>query len=136
MYATALIDEERCIGCTKCIEACPTDAIVGAMNLMHTVIRAECIGCRLCLPPCPVDCIDMKFLAEKPFDDAVARQRVKARKARQARERREKMKNYERKKALLRTQEHSHGSSETPIGFYDPVAAALARARAKSQGKS
>lgn len=55
----AKIEESRCIGCARCLEACPVDAIVGAANLMHTVIAAECIGCRLCLDPCPVDCIDM-----------------------------------------------------------------------------
>lgn len=57
--AVAVIDEETCIGCTLCIEACPVDAIVGAAQLMHTVIAAECTGCKLCLPPCPVDCITM-----------------------------------------------------------------------------
>ena len=55
----ALIDEARCIGCARCIEACPVDAIVGAQGLMHTVVEPWCIGCALCLPPCPVDCIDM-----------------------------------------------------------------------------
>ena len=55
----ALIDEARCIGCTRCIAACPVDAIVGAQGLMHTVVEPWCIGCALCLPPCPVDCIDM-----------------------------------------------------------------------------
>ena len=54
-----LIDEQRCIGCTLCIQACPVDAIVGATKLMHTVIESECTGCDLCLPPCPVDCIDI-----------------------------------------------------------------------------
>ena len=57
--AAALIDESRCIGCARCIEACPVDAIVGAQGLMHTVVEDWCIGCALCLPPCPVDCIDM-----------------------------------------------------------------------------
>ncbi|HEV2213381.1 MAG TPA: RnfABCDGE type electron transport complex subunit B [Gammaproteobacteria bacterium] len=53
----AFIDEALCIGCTKCIAACPVDAIVGGPKLMHTVIEALCTGCELCLPPCPVDCI-------------------------------------------------------------------------------
>src|SRR5210317_1157902 len=53
------IDEQTCIGCTLCIQACPLDAIVGAAKQMHTVIAAECTGCELCLPPCPVDCIAM-----------------------------------------------------------------------------
>ena len=57
--SVALIDEARCIGCTRCIDACPVDAIVGAQSLMHTVVEPWCIGCALCLPPCPVDCIDM-----------------------------------------------------------------------------
>jgi electron transport complex protein RnfB len=55
----AVIDEEICIGCTKCIQACPVDAIVGAAKVMHTIIVAECSGCELCIAPCPVDCIDM-----------------------------------------------------------------------------
>ena len=55
----ALIIEEECIGCTKCIQACPVDAIVGAAKLMHTVIVDDCTGCDLCIDPCPVDCIDM-----------------------------------------------------------------------------
>lgn len=60
----AVIDERLCIGCTLCIEACPVDAIVGAAQMMHTVIAAECTGCRLCLPPCPVDCIAMVETAQ------------------------------------------------------------------------
>lgn len=55
----AVIREAECIGCTKCIQACPVDAILGAAKQMHTVIAAECTGCDLCLDPCPVDCIDM-----------------------------------------------------------------------------
>lgn len=53
----AVIDEARCIGCKKCLDVCPVDAIVGARKRMHTVLNAECNGCGLCLPPCPVDCI-------------------------------------------------------------------------------
>jgi electron transport complex protein RnfB len=51
------IDEQTCIGCTLCIQACPVDAILGAAKQMHTIIAAECTGCDLCIPPCPVDCI-------------------------------------------------------------------------------
>jgi electron transport complex protein RnfB len=52
-----VIDEQVCIGCTLCIQACPVDAILGAAKQMHTVISSECTGCDLCIPPCPVDCI-------------------------------------------------------------------------------
>jgi electron transport complex protein RnfB len=55
----AVIDEQRCIGCTLCIQACPVDAILGAQKQMHTVISQECTGCELCIAPCPVDCIEM-----------------------------------------------------------------------------
>ncbi len=55
----AVIDEVWCIGCTLCIKACPTDAILGSNKVMHTVIEAACTGCDLCLPVCPVDCIEM-----------------------------------------------------------------------------
>ena len=56
---TAFIREAECIGCTKCLQACPVDAILGAAKQMHTVIADECTGCDLCVEPCPVDCIDM-----------------------------------------------------------------------------
>ncbi|MGJ8682312.1 electron transport complex subunit RsxB [Paraglaciecola sp.] len=55
----AYIREDECIGCTKCIQACPVDAIMGAAKQMHTVLVDECTGCDLCVEPCPVDCIDM-----------------------------------------------------------------------------
>jgi electron transport complex protein RnfB len=59
----AFIREDECIGCTKCIQACPIDAIMGAAKQMHTVIIDECTGCDLCVEPCPVDCIDMVPIA-------------------------------------------------------------------------
>jgi electron transport complex protein RnfB len=62
----AVIIEEECIGCTKCIQACPVDAIVGAAKLMHTVIIDDCTGCDLCVDPCPVDCIDMVPRSKAP----------------------------------------------------------------------
>lgn len=55
----AFIHEDDCIGCTKCIQACPVDAIVGSTKAMHTVIKDECTGCDLCVAPCPTDCIEM-----------------------------------------------------------------------------
>ena len=64
----AYIREDECIGCTKCIQACPVDAILGAAKLMHTVIADECTGCDLCVEPCPVDCIDMLPVEETIAD--------------------------------------------------------------------
>ncbi len=60
----AVIDENTCIGCTLCIQACPVDAIVGAAKQMHVIVAAQCTGCELCLPPCPVDCISMQIIKE------------------------------------------------------------------------
>ena len=70
----AVIDEATCIGCTKCIQACPVDAIVGASKLMHTVIASWCTGCELCIPPCPVDCIALEPVAALPDAD-ISRER-------------------------------------------------------------
>jgi Na+-translocating ferredoxin:NAD+ oxidoreductase subunit B len=69
--AVAVIDETVCIGCTRCILACPVDAILGATKLMHSVIAEECTGCELCIPPCPVDCIVMMPAAR---DNAATKQ--------------------------------------------------------------
>lgn len=93
----AFIDESLCIGCVKCIDACPVDAIVGASKLMHTVIAAWCTGCELCIPPCPVDCIRLGPAAKLPdADDLRRRHAFRAfRLAREVAERAEKLESYE-----------------------------------------
>lgn len=81
----AIIREAECVGCTKCILACPVDAIIGAAQFLHTVITDECIGCGLCVAPCPMDCIDMiqtqlePSSAEKTERGTKAKQRYQAR---------------------------------------------------------
>jgi electron transport complex protein RnfB len=71
----ALVVEEDCIGCTKCIQACPVDAIVGAAKLMHTVVEPLCTGCELCVPACPVDCIVLVPAAPTPTPARVSERR-------------------------------------------------------------
>jgi electron transport complex protein RnfB len=142
--AVAIVDEQWCIGCTLCIQACPVDAIVGAPKRMHTVLLDECTGCELCVAPCPMDCIaivpvdtarDQGFAAPTRRQDAWQslaehwRLRHQARQDRLARERRERDARLERKAA--------HKLASLPAG--DPgserkraiVEAALARARAR-----
>jgi electron transport complex protein RnfB len=72
--STMIIDEKECIGCTKCIQACPVDAIVGAAKRMHTILKTECTGCGLCIEACPVDCIETEVLDKPLYDKARAQQ--------------------------------------------------------------
>lgn len=82
-----MIDENACIGCTKCIDVCPTDAILGSGKKMHTVIADACTGCELCLPPCPVDCIAILPANEiTPEQSTRWRQRFEAKTKRIARQ--------------------------------------------------
>jgi electron transport complex protein RnfB len=87
----ARIDEARCIGCARCLPACPFDAIVGARKYMHTVLSAACTGCELCIAPCPVDCIAMVPRDSVPYAPRAPtaqenRVRIRAHAARLARE--------------------------------------------------
>lgn len=82
----AVIREAECIGCTKCIQACPVDAILGAAKSMHTIITDECTGCELCIAPCPVDCIVMVPASNQTEKAAQFRQRYFARQQRLAAE--------------------------------------------------
>jgi electron transport complex protein RnfB len=130
----AVIDESICIGCVMCIKACPTDAIVGAAKLMHTVIELDCTGCELCLEPCPVDCIEMTDQAQSsdlswrwddysPAATARARSQTKAKLSRE--EKRLEAKSSERKLKELRKEK---GSEQIKMD----ISAALARVKKRS----
>jgi len=125
----ARVVEADCIGCTKCIQACPVDAIVGAAKLMHTVLPDHCTGCELCVPACPVDCIVLEPMplaqVEDPLQADASRAHFQRREARLARERAEREAELAARKAAV----------EAPATPLNPVLAALARARAK-QGKA
>jgi len=122
----ARIVEADCIGCTKCIQACPVDAIVGSAKWMHTVIVDDCTGCELCIPACPVDCIDLEPMPLAQIDQAhadQARQHFQRRETRLAQQR-------ERRDAELAARK---AEVDTQAGPVNPVLAALARAKAKQQ---
>lgn len=100
----AVINEADCIGCTKCLPPCPTDAILGASKHMHTVIAERCTGCELCAAPCPVSCISMEISALPAWsreDAERARQRYQAKNRRLARLEAEKKERLNRQKQLL-----------------------------------
>jgi len=90
-HRVAVIDAAACIGCAKCLAPCPTDAIIGASKLLHTVITSLCTGCELCIPPCPVDCIRMELDPAHPamMDKDAARERFHFHQNRLERDRRE-----------------------------------------------
>ena len=101
--SVAVIDETQCIGCVKCILACPVDAIVGAAKYMHTVITSECTGCELCIAPCPIDCITIIPLKDAALapTNLHAKQRYETRLARKEVEALEKTERLREQKARL-----------------------------------
>ncbi len=124
----AFIESDDCIGCTKCIRACPVDAIIGGPKAMHTVLPALCSGCELCVPPCPTDCIRI-VPADAPWSDADARDarlRFDRRQARLSREREDDRRRHERE---LTTKLDEAPPDETRRRAV--LAAALERARAR-----
>lgn len=98
----AVIREAECIGCTKCIKACPVDAIIGSAKLMHAVINHECTGCGLCVEPCPVDCIEMVELPESAYDKDQARDRFHAKQTRLLRIEHEQQQLYREKRLVAK----------------------------------
>jgi electron transport complex protein RnfB len=144
----AIIDEDWCIGCTLCIAACPTDAIVGANKRMHTVVEPYCTGCELCIPACPVDCISLKPIdlnlsgwASWPQALAdLARQRYDARTARLQREAVEHDERLQAKavKKLADLPAHTKGTEHAPEVDRKRaiIEAALAKAKARQATKA
>lgn len=138
----AVIDENWCIGCTLCLDACPTDAIVGGNKRMHTVVERYCTGCELCVPVCPVDCIALENVTGErtgwqAWSQAQAAEALARYEARQARKQREAVENDERleQKALAKLADlpaHTQGAEGAELARKKSVIeAALARARAK-----
>ncbi|MBX3610168.1 MAG: electron transport complex subunit RsxB [Hydrogenophaga sp.] len=143
----AVIDEDWCIGCTLCIKACPTDAIVGTNKRMHTVIEPWCTGCELCIPVCPVDCISLDNVSGErtgwdgwsPAQAAMGKARYGARQLRLAREKIEHEDRLEAK-AEAKLADVAAASRLTEPAELDRkravIEAALARARARRSERS
>lgn len=135
----AFIREAECIGCTKCIQACPVDAIVGAAKLMHTVIVDECTGCDLCVAPCPVDCIEMRPLSTVvPIVGGLASndhereaRSLKRDRARRRFEQRNARLQLEEEQKLAERQARSKRAAPVAAATVNPVQAAIERVRAQ-----
>ena len=140
--SVAVIDEAWCIGCTLCIEACPTDAVLGSNKRMHTIIEPCCTGCELCIPVCPVDCIRLEVVsgtrtgwqAWSTHEAQQARQRYAARQARlaQAALKRSEAQKAELQNKLADLSAHTQPADDAGMARKKAIIeAALARARAK-----
>lgn len=126
----AYIREDLCIGCTKCITACPVDAIVGAGKLMHTVITDDCTGCRLCIEPCPMDCIDLLPIERTTQEQQQQAQRSRARYQRhQTRLKGDEKSSKQQHQQAKQAQKSAEQSAEEARQAY--IANALARVKAK-----
>lgn len=126
--SVAVIREADCIGCTKCIKACPVDAIIGSGKLMHAVITHDCTGCGLCVAPCPVDCIEMVTLSSINYDKDLARQRFNAKQTRLLRKEHEQQQAYRKKRQLT---PQSSNKTQDKYAKQEYIQHALARVRAK-----
>lgn len=126
--SVAVIREAECIGCTKCIKACPVDAIIGSAKVMHAVIAHECTGCGLCVEPCPVDCIDMVTLDEVDYSPTLARKRFNAKQTRLLRDEHEKQQAYREKRQLAA---QAVDKVQENLAKQDYIQLALARVKAK-----
>ncbi len=126
--SVAVVREADCIGCTKCIKACPVDAIIGSGKLMHAVISHECTGCGLCVAPCPVDCIEMVTLDAPAYDKELARQRFNNKQTRLLRDEHHKQQAYREKRLLTK---NSANQSQDIKAKQDYIQQALARVKAK-----
>jgi electron transport complex protein RnfB len=127
--AVAYIREAECIGCTKCIQACPVDAIIGTAKHMHTILAAECTGCGLCVAPCPVDCIEMQPSPQIEYDKTIARQRHHHRQIRILREAQEKEAFYQERRRMTAQSEDKLQEKQAK---QDYIRRAMARVKAKS----
>ena len=126
----AVIQESECIGCTKCITACPVDAIIGSGKQMHAVIAHECTGCGLCVAPCPVDCIEMVVLPEPDYNVNRARTRFNAKQIRHLRDVHEQQQIYREKRQLTLK---STGDSQDTQAKQEYIQQALNRVKAKKE---
>lgn len=133
----AKIREDECIGCTKCITACPVDAIIGTNKHMHTIIEFECTGCELCVEPCPVDCIDILPLEEVQgaalYEPNKARERHTAKKIRDLQERQAQNDRYLAKRKLAANSQDKQAEVKAK---QDYILKAMQRAQLKKQGKN
>ena len=127
--SVAKIREAECIGCTKCIQACPVDAILGTAKQMHTVIESECTGCGLCVAPCPVDCIDLPPVPTPSYTPDTARERHAFRQFRLQRDKEERLSKHRKAVRIKKMPD----KDQEKVAKQAYIKAAIARAHAKKK---